>query len=74
MTPLKQMINRRMMKSTWLSRETGIDIVTLSLIVNDKRKPSLVNAIKIARVLGTTVEELFGHWVDNQSTTDGEDK
>jgi DNA-binding XRE family transcriptional regulator len=74
MTPLKQLMNRRMLKNKWLSHVTGIDIVTLSLIMNDKRKPSVVNAIKIARALDTTVEELFGYLVDNQSTTEQEDK
>ena len=42
-----------------LSIRVGISESALSYIERGLRKPSLDTALKLARVLGTTVEELF---------------
>lgn len=42
-----------------LARALGVTRQTIIAIENDKYDPSLVLAMKLARFLGTTVEELF---------------
>ena len=42
-----------------LARETGVTRQTINAIENGKYNPSLVLAIKLARLLKTPVEELF---------------
>ncbi|MCF8564547.1 helix-turn-helix transcriptional regulator [Alicyclobacillus tolerans] len=59
-TKLKRYLFENDIKNRWLAEQTGIKEQTISELVNGKRKPSLDNALKIARVLGTTVEELWG--------------
>lgn len=42
-----------------LARALGVTRQTIIAIENDKYDPSLALAMKLARFLGTTVEELF---------------
>ena len=42
-----------------LARDTGVTRQTINAIENGKYNPSLVLAIKLARLLKTPVEELF---------------
>lgn len=42
-----------------LARALGVTRQTIIAIENDKYDPSLVLAMKLARFLGTTVEDLF---------------
>lgn len=42
-----------------LARALGVTRQTIIAIENDKYDPSLLLAMKLARFLGTTVEELF---------------
>jgi len=42
-----------------LARETGVTRQTINAIENGKYNPTLVLAIKLARLLKTPVEELF---------------
>lgn len=42
-----------------VARETGVTRQTINAIENGKYNPSLVLAIKLARLLKTPVEELF---------------
>lgn len=44
-----------------LARRTGIAQGLISHYENDKRMPGIHNAIKIAKALGVTVEELFSN-------------
>ena len=68
-TPLKQRIIELGMTNREVSRLTGIDEPTLSLIVTGKRqKISVDKAIRIARALDTSVEELFGWTVEKDDT------
>ena len=42
-----------------LAREVGVTRQTINAIENDKYNPTLVLAMKLARLLKTPVEELF---------------
>lgn len=44
---------------SWLSSKTGINYRTLLRIVNNQVECSITNALKIAKALGKTVEEIF---------------
>lgn len=43
----------------WLALKTGISHVEMSYIESDKRMPNVYTAIKLAKVLKVSVEELF---------------
>lgn len=59
-TKLKIVLFERGIKHRWLAEQAGIKEQTISDIVNGKRRPTLDNALKIAKALGVSVEELFG--------------
>lgn len=54
------------LKKGWIAAQVGIAPGTLSLIVKGDSIPSLLVALKLARVLGTTVEELWGHLIEDE--------
>lgn len=62
-TPLKKILFERGLKNKWLAKESEIEEAGCSLIVNGKRVPTLVVALKIAKVLEVSVEELWGHLI-----------
>jgi plasmid maintenance system antidote protein VapI len=64
-TQLKKLLESRGTSVTWLSKQTGISYANLTLIVNGKRVPSLENALRIARVLNTDVESLWGYILED---------
>ena len=59
MNKLKQYLDEHGIKQTWLCEKTGISSGAMSLLVRGKAKPTLENAQKIAKVLGTTVDKLW---------------
>ncbi len=63
-TKLKKIIEERGLKQGFIAKKAGISRGTLSLIVRGKSMPTLPVAIKIARVLEMTVEELWGEIVE----------
>lgn len=63
-TPLKQLIRERGLKNKWIAQQIGVEESAISQIANDKRKPGVETAIRIARLLDTTVEDLFGYLVN----------
>ncbi|WP_041707479.1 helix-turn-helix transcriptional regulator [Alicyclobacillus acidocaldarius] len=65
-TPLSKLLEDRGIKQRWLARQIGMPETSLSFIVQGKRIPTLPVAMRIARVLGVTVEELWGHIVDDE--------
>lgn len=65
-TPLKRRIVELDTTNKDLARAIQIDLATMSLIVTGKRIPSVDKAIRIARELDSTVEDLFGWTVVNQ--------
>lgn len=63
-TKLKQILKERGIKQSFIAEKAKITPGTLSKIVRGESIPSLPVAIKIARVLETTVEELWGDDVE----------
>lgn len=58
---IAELIDQKGLKKTFVAQQVGISKGSLSNIITGKTKePSLQVAIKLARVLGTTVEELWG--------------
>ncbi|EPZ52623.1 helix-turn-helix transcriptional regulator [Alicyclobacillus acidoterrestris] len=55
---LKSFLEERGIKQKWLSEKAGITQGWLSKIVNGS-EPKVMDAQKIARALGTTVDELW---------------
>jgi len=51
-----------------IANQLDVTRQTIIAIENDKYNPSLELAMKLARLLNTTVEELF--FLDNPTTTD----
>lgn len=67
-TPLKQMLQERGVKNKWLAQQIGVEESAISQIANNKRKPGISTAIRIARTMETTVEKLFGYIADEDET------
>jgi len=64
-TPAKKWLFEHEKSVRWLAEACGgADETGLGQIVNGKRKPSLILAMKIARVLDTPVEILFGYLLE----------
>lgn len=59
MTKLKVWLVERGIKQTWLVEKTGLHSTWINKIVNGKGTPNIHDAMKIARVLNATVEELW---------------
>ncbi|HOA36018.1 MAG TPA: helix-turn-helix transcriptional regulator [Bacillota bacterium] len=51
------------MRQEDLAREAGVTRQTINAIENDRYNPTLILAMKLARILKTTVEDLF--WLDD---------
>nr|WP_304654780.1 helix-turn-helix transcriptional regulator [Sporolactobacillus sp. STSJ-5] len=62
MNKIARLIEQKGLKKTFVAQQVGISKGSLSNIVSGKTKePSLHVAIKLAKVLGTTVEDLWGN-------------
>lgn len=55
-----QILHERGMKPYHISKLTGISAGLISDYANGKKQPTLVNLLKIADVLGISVDELLG--------------
>lgn len=64
-TPLKRLLFERQMTITALAEQSGVSYANLSLVVAGKRVPTLENALRIARALDTTIEELWGYVIES---------
>jgi DNA-binding XRE family transcriptional regulator len=56
---LKIIIDGRGIKQTWLAQQAGVTKTTMGNIVNNRFNTSLEVAIRIARALNMTVEDIF---------------
>jgi len=56
---LKEILDSRGMKQTFLAKKVGISNGTLSLIVRGKSVPTLPVALRIAEELGMKVEDIW---------------
>lgn len=56
---LKEILEERGIKQTWLAEQVGISYKTLSNIINGRYNTSLDVALKIADVLNVKVDDIF---------------
>lgn len=56
---LKEWLDERGIKQSWLSKKTGIHHSWINKLVNEQGKPTVYDAIRIAKVLDTTVDKLW---------------
>jgi transcriptional regulator with XRE-family HTH domain len=59
MSKLKQYLKRHGIKQSWLVEQLGMTPAWVNRLVNDKSTPNVYDAQRIARLLNTTVEELW---------------
>lgn len=64
LTPLDVVIKELGLKKTWVASQIGISRNTLTLLLKGETNPTIIVALKLARLLNKTVEELWGHLVD----------
>lgn len=65
MTKVEELIKQKGLLKGWVAKQAGISPSSLSKICTGETKdPRTSVAISVARVLGTTVEELWGHLAD----------
>jgi putative transcriptional regulator len=67
---VRELRARFKMSQSDLAEKVGITRQTVGLIEKGDYSPSVVLALKLARVFGTTVEEVF--WLRDQSGEEGE--
>lgn len=61
MNKIAELIEQKGLKKTFVAQQAGISKGSLSNIITGKTKePSLQVAIRLAKILGTTVEDLWG--------------
>lgn len=61
MNKLEVRIAEKGLKKGWIAKEVGIAPSTLSKIVKGESIPTLQVALRLAEVLDSTVEALWGH-------------
>lgn len=66
MTPIGRVIEERGLLKSWVARKAGIAPGTLSKIISGESEPTLKVALRLARVLNITVEELWGHLISGE--------
>lgn len=62
---LKEIIKEKGLKQKFIAEKANITEGTLSGIINNKNVPNVEMAIKLAKVLNMTVEEIF--WDNDQN-------
>jgi len=60
-TPLKIALVKKDMTQGKLATAVDVSETSISSIVREKSKPDVLLALKIAKAVGATVEELWGH-------------
>ena len=63
-TKLKKILDERGLKQGFIAEKAGLSRGAFSLIVRGKSIPTLPAALRIARVLDISVEELWGDLVE----------
>lgn len=63
---LKEYRARHHLSQTELGNSAGVSRQTISLIERGDYNPSVTLALKIAKILNATVEDLFSYLEDNQ--------
>lgn len=63
---LKEILDSRGIKQTWLAEQVGLHRGTLNNIIANKYNTSLEIAFKIAYTLNLKIEDIF-EWIDDES-------
>ncbi len=58
---LKDILEERGIKQSWLIKKVGISSGAMSLLVNNKSTPTLEVAFKIAKALNLHIEDVWQH-------------
>jgi len=64
-TPLESILRERGIKKTWLAQQVGVSNGTMTRLCSGESKPTIDVALKIARVLETSIEELWGYLIED---------
>jgi DNA-binding XRE family transcriptional regulator len=56
---LKEILEERGIKQTWLAEKAGIDRSTLNFVISNKKSTNLETGMRIARALDLKVEDIF---------------
>ena len=59
MNRIREVASEKQIKIEQIIRNTGIAKSSMYQIINSEYEPSVTKALKIAKALGSTVEELF---------------
>lgn len=62
---IKEIIDSRGIKQTWLAEKAKIDRSTLNSVISNKKSTNLETGMRIAKALDKTVEEVF-EIIDNE--------
>ena len=65
MPRLRAVLEEKEVTQKSLAKKAGVTASTMCKYVNGDREPGVRTAIRMARMLGVTVEELFGGDVDD---------
>ena len=61
MNNIKQIIKDKGIKQTYICKELGINESVLSLIINNKRKPSQDRLKALSKLLGVSIKQMYPH-------------
>ena len=56
---LKEILDERGIKQTWVAEKTGVTRQTISNLINDRFCPSIELAFKICDALGLQINDVF---------------
>jgi len=59
MNNIKQIIKDKGIKQTYICKELGINESVLSLIINNKRKPSQSRLKSLAKLLNVSIKQMY---------------
>ena len=69
MNRIKELLARNGLKVIWVARQIGCHPTEISNWISGRRNPNLERAIKLANLLGCTVEDLFPRTTKQQGET-----
>ena len=61
MNNIKQIIKDKGIKQIYICKELGINESVLSLIINNKRKPSQARLKALAKLLNVSIKQMYPH-------------
>lgn len=67
-TPLEEAITKSGLKKSYIAQRVGIRPATLTALISGETKtgPEMITGLKIARLLNTTVENLWGYLIKEE--------